>query len=69
MASSFSGGMLITWVEVSSWMPRKVIQVVGGVRFSDFVEIPKCVQSASIPSNEFMHVGDWGGPAIRKSSK
>jgi len=37
ISASLSGGTRATWAAVSSSMPRKVINVVGGVRFSGLV--------------------------------
>ena len=68
-ALSLSWGRLIVCVMVSTSTPRKVILVVGGVRFSSLVATPSRLHKDSIPVKVVEQVVVSAGPAIRKSSK
>ena len=50
-------------------IPRKVITVTGGVRFSSLVTTPRELQSSSIAVKVVRQVGKGSEPAIRKSSR
>ena len=69
MAVSLACGRRAIWVMVLSSMPRNVMHVVGGMRFSALVCIHRCLHKASTPSKVVPHRGECGGPAMRKSSR
>ena len=66
---SLSGGSERDWATVSICIPKKVMTVDGGDRFSTLVITPRESQRASMLLKVERQVGDEGGPAIRKWSK